>query len=87
MHALLAFSLGPIGRWVVLVGLVLAIAGGAYLKIRSDVRAEEEARRARAAQQRIIEMEHRNDAFRSLQARERCLVFARDSGLSAKICD
>ena len=87
MHALVAFAIGPVGRYVVLAGLLLALCGGTYLKIKSDIRAQEEAARVRAAQQRIIEMEKRNGAFRNLEARERCLVFARDSGLQPAICD
>jgi hypothetical protein len=44
MHALVAFAIGPIGRYVVLAGLLLAIVGGTYLKIRSDILAAERAR-------------------------------------------
>ncbi len=87
MHALIAFAIGPIGRYVVLGGILIAIIGGTYLKIQSDIRAKDEAARQRAAQTRIIEMEQRNDAFRRLETRDRCLAFRRDSGLPASKCD
>lgn len=44
MHALVAFAIGPIGRYVVLAGFLIALCGGTYLKIKSDIVAAERAR-------------------------------------------
>ena len=54
MHSLIAFSLGPIGRHVVLAGLLAAVVGGTYLKIKSDILAAERAR--------IVEKERAHEA-------------------------
>lgn len=54
MHALVAFAIGPVGRYVVLAGLLLALCGGTYLKIKSDILAAERAR--------IVEKERAHEA-------------------------
>jgi hypothetical protein len=48
MHSLIAFSLGPIGRYVVLAGLLTAIVGGVYIKVTNDAADAERARIERA---------------------------------------
>jgi hypothetical protein len=48
MHALIAFAIGPIGRYVVLGALLLALIGGVYLKVRSDGAEAERVRIERA---------------------------------------
>jgi len=54
---------------------------------RNEGREMERAAARIEAGKRIQEMENRDEAFRSLPARERCLAFMRDSGLPASHCD
>lgn len=54
---------------------------------RSDERARIEAKAAKEALERIGKLEQNNASFRNLDARHRCIVFARDSGLPDTICD
>jgi hypothetical protein len=56
-------------------------------KVRRDVIAEIEVKAAKAAIERVLELEKNNAAFSKLGARERCLVFMRDSGLPDSNCD
>jgi ubiquitin len=77
-------------RATLIAGIGAAIiAAGAWqiYSIRQSAFAEVEAARARAAQARIIEMEKRNEEFRRLEARDRCLAFMRDSGLQEDGCN
>lgn len=48
MHALVAFAIGPVGRYVVLAGLLTAIVGGVYIKVTTDAADAERARIERA---------------------------------------
>lgn len=38
MHALVAFALGPVGRWVAGLGFIIAVAASIYAKGRIDGR-------------------------------------------------
>lgn len=80
-------------QWYRQIALV-AVLAGIYAYHWNAVRqaknegyalAIEEARIA--AGKRIVDMEKANETFRNLPARDRCLAFMRDSGLSAKHCD
>ena len=75
-------------------GLVLAavcfVLGYHFYAVRTARNEGRELERAAArieAGKRILEMEKRDEAFRNLPARERCLVFMRDSGLPASHCE
>lgn len=63
------------------------VVGGAYLKGRHDGKALSEAAAAKAALDRISEMEKNNADFDKLDARGRCRLFMRDSGLPVDSCD
>lgn len=77
--------------------IAAAIAGGmvfaapAYLigshKGAVAERSAIEAKAARAAFERIQNLEKNNEDFRNLPDRERCLAFMRDSGLPDSNCD
>lgn len=54
---MIPFLLSPLGRYVALGAIVLALAGGLYWKIRSDAIDDERARRAQ------IELERLRDAI------------------------
>ena len=59
MMPLISFVLSPIGRYVALGAILLAVMGGLYWKIRSDAIAYEEARRQQ------VELERLRDAIRA----------------------
>ena len=40
---MIALLLSPLGRYILIGGLLVAVSGGLYLKIRSDAKAEVEA--------------------------------------------
>lgn len=44
MHALVAFAIGPVGRYVVLAGLLTSLVGGVYIKVTTDAADAERAR-------------------------------------------
>lgn len=69
-----------------LVALVL-VAGAAYTLGKREGRSQAQANAARAALERINQLEKNNASFRNLDDRHRCLVFMRDSGLPESICD
>lgn len=52
IHALIALSLGPIGRWFVMGGLLLALIGGVWIKVKNDAAVAERARIERANQEK-----------------------------------
>ena len=52
MHSLIALSLGPIGRHVVLGGLLLALIGGVWIKVTNDAAVAERARIERENQRK-----------------------------------
>jgi len=88
---LAALRAGDFAARALAVGLALAafVAFATVVVHRIEQRALEQAEAARQArgQERITEMEKRNEAFRRLEDRERCLVFARDSGLQPEVCN
>lgn len=67
-------------------GALLASAP-VYLVGKSAGRAEIELRAAQNALERMAELEKNNANFQKLSSRDRCLLFMRDSGLSAENCD
>ena len=69
-----------------LVALVL-VAGAAYTLGQREGRSQAQADAARAALERINQLEKNNASFRNLDDRHRCLVFMRDSGLPESNCD
>lgn len=71
---------------VALLALFLAYLGGKWHG-GAVATAEIKAAAARAALERIQELEKNNAQFLGLPARERCLMFARDSELPESICD
>ena len=90
MGALAAFFVGPVGRWLAAAAagglLLLAAYGKGYVDGRDDMQAHYESEQRRIAQERIETMENRNEKFRDLSARERCLALARDSGMPEAAC-
>lgn len=71
-------------------GAALAVVAAWYAGNWNGARVEAsaaEARAVKAALERIQELEKNNAEFKTLDARGRCLVFARDSGLQDDICD
>ncbi|MBW3099201.1 hypothetical protein KY465_18115 [Pseudohoeflea sp. DP4N28-3] len=85
----------PGAKWLPLIGGALlgavAVSGPIWLiASHSGAVAERnriEAKAARAALERIEEMEKNNAEFRNLPDRERCAAFMRDSGLPVSECD
>lgn len=69
-----------------LVALVL-VACASYALGKTEGRSQAQADAARAALERINELEKNNASFRNLDDRHRCLVFMRDSGLPESNCD
>ena len=74
------------GLIVAAVMIVLGYHFNAVRQARNEGREQERAAARIEAGKRIIEMERQNEQFRSLSARERCLAFMRDSGLSERHC-
>lgn len=73
-----------------IIGAGLLLAGTFALgkrEGRSQATAEIESKAAKEALERIGKLEQNNASFRNLDARHRCIVFARDSGLPDTICD
>ncbi|QIG75020.1 hypothetical protein EVC14_022 [Rhizobium phage RHph_I3_18] len=92
---MLAFLVKFIPDW-----LKLPLAGGAGLVLGAalvfypakwigagDERQAQQVKAAKEALERINTLEKNNANFRNLPARDRCLVFMRDSGLPAETCD
>lgn len=69
-----------------LVALVL-VAGSSYTLGMREGRSQAQSDAARAALERIKQLEKNNASFRNLDDRHRCLVFMRDSGLPESSCD
>lgn len=65
----------------------LIAAAPSYLVGKNTGRAEIELRAAQNALERMAELEKNNANFQKLSSRDRCLLFMRDSGLSADNCD
>lgn len=75
---------------VFVLGLLLGAAIMFYPAKWIGAKDERQAAQIRAASEaldRIQNLEKNNANFRNLPARERCLVFMRDSGLSEDNCD
>lgn len=70
----------------IILSLVVGFGAGTWHGKRVG-RAEAAADAAREAVDRINNLEKNNANFRNLPARERCLVFMRDSGLPESGCD
>lgn len=69
MTAILAFVFSPIGRWVVGILSVAAVAGGIYTKGRLDGRASYKAKIERQINEAVQKGENgRADALRQLDA-------------------
>ena len=66
--------------------IVLGYHYNAVRQARNEGREQERAAARIEAGKRIIEMERNNAEFSKLSARDRCLAFMRDSGLSADHC-
>lgn len=74
------------GLIVAAVMIVLGYHWNAVRQARNEGREQERAAARIEAGKRIIEMERNNAEFSKLSARDRCLAFMRDSGLSADHC-
>ncbi len=74
------------GLIVAAVMIVLGYHFNAVRQARNEGREQERAAARIEAGKRIIEMERSNAEFAKLSARDRCLAFMRDSGLSADHC-
>ncbi|MGR6465400.1 hypothetical protein [Rhizobium sp. PAMB 3182] len=81
----------PLSWKIALAASVVAasafVVGGVYLTGRHDGKALDEAAAAKAALERISDMEKNNADFHKLDARGRCRVFMRDSRLPVDTCD
>lgn len=87
MHSLVAFAIGPIGRYVVASGFAIAFLFGVYMKGRADGASSIERQAIRNAASRVHQMEKDNAEFRNLSERDRCRALAQSSGLPVNICD
>ena len=74
------------GLIVAAVMIVLGYHFNAVRQARNEGREQERAAARIEAGKRIVEMEKRDESFRNLPARERCLAFMRDSGLPERHC-
>ncbi|AHJ10724.1 hypothetical protein P106B_41 [Rhizobium phage vB_RglS_P106B] len=83
--------LGLIPNWMRMLGAgvlgALVAFGPIYLYGKSAGKTEAAAQAAKAALNRIQEMERHDAKFRTLPARDRCIIFMRDSGLPVSNCD
>lgn len=75
------------GKILSAIAIVSIAYGIGQWQGRSAATAKAEARAVKLALERIQELEKNNAEFKSLDAHNRCLVFARDSGLQDDICD
>lgn len=72
------------------LGIVLGAALAYYPSKLVGAREERQSQQIKAAKEaldRITSLEKNNANFRNLPARDRCLVFMRDSGLPEESCD
>lgn len=91
----MGFLLKFIPDWLKLplVGVVGIIAGAVLVFYPAkwigagDERQAQQVKAAKEALDRINSLEKNNANFRNLPARDRCLVFMRDSGLPEDSCD
>lgn len=60
---MIALLFSPIGRWLLVGGVILALAGGVYFKIRSDAVAEIEAAATIDALRRMEDAVRAGDAI------------------------
>lgn len=83
--------LGLIPNWMRMLGAgvlgALLAFGPVFLYGKSAGKTEMQAQAAKAALNRIEAMEKANAKFKTLPARDRCIVFMRDSGLPISECD
>lgn len=88
---MLAFLTKLIPDWlkfpaVALLGAALAFYPAKWIGA-SNERQAQQVKAAKEALDRITSLEKNNANFRNLPARDRCLVFMRDSGLPEDSCD
>ena len=74
------------GLIVAAVMIILGYHFNAVRQARNEGREQERAAARIEAAKRIQDMEKNDANFRALPARERCLAFMRDSGLSEQHC-
>lgn len=81
-----ALKLPAVGAGMFIVGAAI-VGAPAYLYGRHEQREAIELEAARAALDRIRNLEKNNADFKKLPSRDRCLFFMRDSGLPVSACD
>lgn len=80
------FKIPLVGAAGFVVGAALTFYPAKWIGA-SDERQAQQVKAAKEALDRITSLEKNNANFRNLPARDRCLVFMRDSGLPEDSCD
>jgi hypothetical protein len=87
MYSIIAFALGPVGRYVALAALTSMLFFLWLWDHDRGLEAAIQAMRAQQSQERIIQMEKNNAQSRNLSEIERCRALAGNDGMLTKACE